>query len=94
MKPRRPPADPPRPGPGEHPGPERHDSEAPRRWPVPAYLLVFAAAVPWYWPAGDATLVLGIPAWVTVAIAGAVAAAGLTAWLLARPWPGESPGDD
>lgn len=65
-----------------------------RRWAPLVYLALFAFGLPWYWPAGDVRLLFGIPAWVVAAIAAAAGAAAFTAWLLARPWPGEDAGDD
>ena len=53
------------------------------------YVLLLAAAVPWYWPADDETRWGGVPAWVVVALAGSVAISAYTAWLLRRPWPSE-----
>ncbi|MCC7410174.1 MAG: hypothetical protein IT495_00865 [Gammaproteobacteria bacterium] len=63
-------------------------------WSALVYLALLAAGVPWYWPDGDETLVLGIPAWVAMAIAVALVVAIFSAWLLSRRWPGESDGDD
>lgn len=51
------------------------------------YAALLALGIPWYWPADQYGIVLGLPAWVVVAIAVAVLAAILTAVLLARPWP-------
>ncbi len=68
-------------------------SEIPRtnqhiRWPIwLAYAVLLAIAVPWYWPSGDATLWLGLPAWVVVALLANLAASLLTAWLLLKRWP-------
>ena len=53
------------------------------------YVVLLLGAVPWYWPADDETRWGGLPAWVVVAIAGAVAVSAYTAWLLRRPWPSE-----
>ncbi|MGR8918639.1 MAG: hypothetical protein ACU85V_03395 [Gammaproteobacteria bacterium] len=58
------------------------------------YLLLLAAAVPWYWSDAVPRLVLGVPAWVATAIGVSLGASVLTAVLLARPWPGESDDDD
>ncbi len=75
-----------------------HDARAThgreRRWAPLVYLALFAIGLPWYWPAGDLTMVFGVPAWVAVAIGAAAGASTFTAWLLARPWPGEDAGDD
>lgn len=55
---------------------------------IAAYLLLLVLAVPWYWPATDARVLLGLPLWVVVVLGVGLAAAGLTAWVLLRyPWP-------
>lgn len=51
------------------------------------YAALLALGIPWYWPADQHDIVLGLPAWVVVAIATAALAATLTAVLLARAWP-------
>lgn len=52
------------------------------------YLLLLVLAVPWYWPADETRLVLGLPLWVLTAILVGLATACLTAWILLRqPWP-------
>lgn len=56
------------------------------------YAGLLALGIPWYWPADQHDIVLGLPAWVVVAIVAATLAATLTAVLLARPWP-ELPDD-
>jgi hypothetical protein len=58
------------------------------------YLLLLVLAVPWYWPADETRLVLGMPIWVVTAILVGFVTACLTAWiLLSRPWP-ESVNDE
>lgn len=54
---------------------------------------LLAAAVPWYWPADDDAVWLGVPAWVLVAVVVSAAASVLTAALMSRPWPQEEDGD-
>jgi hypothetical protein len=55
---------------------------------IAAYLLLLVLAVPWYWPADDARMLLGLPLWVVVVLGTGLAAAALTAWVLLRyPWP-------
>ena len=54
------------------------------------YLALFTIGIPWDWPEGDATLWLGMPAWVVVAIGVSVAISIFTACLLNRSWPGET----
>lgn len=53
------------------------------------YAPLLVLGIPWYWPADDRTLVLGVPGWVAVAVVVSFAASCLTAGLLAKPWPGE-----
>lgn len=65
-----------------------------RRYAPLVYLLLLAAGVPWYWPPGTPTLVLGVPVWVLVAVLFSALASVFTAWLLAAPWPGEEGADD
>ena len=58
------------------------------------YLTLLILAVPWYWPTDNHAVWFGVPAWVVVAIAVSTAASILTAFLLTRRWPDESPHDD
>ncbi len=60
-------------------------------WTCLIYAALAAVGIPWYWPADDARIWLGMPAWVVVAIAASAAASAWTAVLLWRPWPGEEP---
>lgn len=58
------------------------------------YAVLVAIAVPWYWrwfPCVAELRVAGAPIWVATSVAASVAISGVTAWLLARPWPGEEP---
>ena len=32
------------------------------------YIILIAIGIPWYWPQDSRSLILGVPAWVTVAI--------------------------
>jgi len=58
------------------------------RWPVwLAYAVLFAIAIPWYWPADDVRLLLGIPLWAAVSIGASVLISIFTAGLLLRFWP-------
>ena len=51
------------------------------------YLLLFAVAVPWYWPADyRGPLVLGFPLWVAVSLAAIALLAAWTAWVINRYW--------
>jgi len=65
-----------------------------RKYIALAYAALLAAGIPWYWPRGDRTLVLGVPAWVAAAVLAGAAAAALTIWYLREPWPGEDEEDD
>jgi hypothetical protein len=53
------------------------------------YLISLAVGVPWYWSADDTTMILGVPAWVAVAIGVSFVTSAFTAWLLRKPWPEE-----
>ena len=58
------------------------------RWPVwLTYAALFAIAIPWYWPAEDARLLLGIPLWAAVSIGASAVISIFTAGLLLRYWP-------
>ena len=61
-----------------------------RTWPVIVFLVLLAAAIPWYWPESDLTIIFGVPAWVALAIFVSIFGSLFTAWLLLKPWPGES----
>lgn len=61
-----------------------------RFWPALVYLAMLAVGIPWYWPANDTSVWLGMPAWVVVAILVGAAASLFTLWLLKRPWPDEA----
>ena len=65
-----------------------------RPWIWAVYAMLAAIAVPWYWPAGDPTLILGVPAWVAVAIGASAAISAFTAYLMSWPWPGEEDEED
>lgn len=58
------------------------------------YLLLLGVGIPWYWPADNHALVLGMPAWVVIAIVVSLAASCLSVVILTRPWPGESDSSD
>lgn len=63
--------------------------DEPRRhaivWVV--YALLFAVAIPWYWPAGTrGSLILGLPMWVAITLASVVALAAWTAFVIHRYW--------
>lgn len=59
-------------------------------WITLIYGILLAAGIPWYWPVGHTQRLLGVPAWVAVAIVVSMLTSIFTAWLLlAHPWPGE-----
>ncbi len=57
------------------------------RWVWLVYLLLYAIAIPWYWPAGyRGHLVAGFPIWVVVTLVGVLLLAGWTLWVIANHW--------
>ena len=57
------------------------------RWVWLVYLLLYAIAIPWYWPAGyRGPLVAGFPLWVVVTLVGVLLLAGWTLWVIANHW--------
>ncbi len=51
------------------------------------YLLLYALAVPWYWPAGyRGPLVLGFPLWVAVSLGAVLLLAAWTGFVIHRYW--------
>ncbi len=59
-----------------------------RRWWIPAvYLLLILIGIPWYWPADDQRIWLGMPAWTAVALAASVLTSAFTAFVMSRFWP-------
>lgn len=73
--------------PDNHPQPQR--KPPPTGIIVLTYLALICAGIPWYWDAGDTTIWLGFPAWVSVAISISMLTSIFTAWLLRHPWAGE-----
>jgi len=66
----------------------RKRNRSPLRWWIwLTYVALFAASIPWYWPADDQTLWLGMPAWATIAVIGSSALSTFTALLIWRCWP-------
>jgi heme/copper-type cytochrome/quinol oxidase subunit 2 len=62
---------------------------------ITTYLVLLAAGIPWYWPEGNNILLLGMPAWVTVAIIVSMIVSILTALILVfYRWPGETDSDE
>ena len=57
---------------------------------VAVYLVLLIAGIPWYWPQDDVRIVLGLPAWVIMAVVVAVCTSVFTAWCLSRSTPPQS----
>lgn len=56
-------------------------------WVWWVYLLLYAIAIPWYWPQGyRGPIVLGFPLWVLVTLGCALLLAAWTAWVIFRFW--------
>ena len=63
--------------------------DEPRRHPLiwVVYLLLFAVAVPWYWPTGyRGPLLLGLPLWAAVSLGAVVLMALWTGFVIRRWW--------
>jgi hypothetical protein len=58
-------------------------------WVWLVYALLLAAALPWYWQAGDDRLWWGMPAWAAAAVAASAVASLLTAVLMWCFWPAD-----
>ena len=51
------------------------------------YLLLYALAIPWYWPEGyRGPLILGFPLWVAVSLGAVLLLAAWTVWVIRRYW--------
>ena len=61
--------------------PQQFESQRSRRWMIGIYLVLLLLVVPWYWPAGDATLAFGFPVWALVTLAAVLATSAYTAWV-------------
>jgi hypothetical protein len=58
-----------------------------RPWIWAVYILLFAASVPWYLPAGGPLrLWFGLPHWVVISLAACLAVAVFTAYVVTRYW--------
>ena len=65
-----------------------------RPWIWAVYILLFAASVPWYLPAGGPLrLWFGLPHWVVISLAACLAVAVFTAYVVTRYWS-VPPGDE
>jgi hypothetical protein len=61
----------------------------PRKKPVVwvVYVLLFAVAVPWYWPTGySGHAVMGLPLWVAVTVAAVILLALWTTFVITHYW--------
>ena len=58
------------------------------------YLLLFIAAVPWYWGEGGSRPVLGMPLWAVVSISVSFLISCLTAWAAFRTWPSDGDNEE
>ena len=80
----------------EHPAFSRILSE-PRsvRWIWFVYLLLYAIAIPWYWPEGYVgPIVMGFPLWVAVTLSAIVALACWTVFVIYHFWQTVEDGED
>ena len=51
------------------------------------YLLLYALAIPWYWPEGyRGPLIQGFPLWVAVSLGAVLLLAAWTVWVIRRYW--------
>ena len=57
-------------------------------WTV--YALLFAVAIPWYWPENQDAIVAGLPLWAAVSIGASAVISCFTAWLLLKCWPSDA----
>lgn len=64
-------------------------------WIWAVYVVLFAASVPWYLPAGGpARLWFGLPHWVVLSLAACLAVAVFTAYVVTRYWSAPAAGED
>lgn len=63
----------------------------PRGWIVIVYVGLLALVIPWYWPAGDARHLYGLPLWVLATLVALLLTSIFTAWVFLS-WP-EGDGD-
>jgi len=55
-------------------------------WIWIVYLILLIAGVPWYWKAGDTTIVFGMRAWVLTAIIVSISVSCFTSFLWLTLW--------
>ena len=58
-----------------------------RWWVWATYIVLFAIAIPWYWPEREWPVVLGMPVWAAVSVGTSLVISIFTAWLLLFHWP-------
>ena len=64
------------------------------RWVWLVYALLYAVAIPWYWPADfPSPLIGGFPLWVVVSLTSTLVLAGWTVWIIFRYWQAEGEED-
>ena len=57
------------------------------RWVWLVYLVLYAIAVPWYWPPDfQGPVVAGFPLWVAVTLVSVLALAVFTCWVIFQCW--------
>lgn len=61
-----------------------------RLWIGVVYFIFLVVGIPWYWPKDSSLVIMGLPAWVFVAILVSFLTSVFTAFLLLRyPWQTE-----
>ncbi len=66
-----------------------------RIWIGVVYFTFLVLGIPWYWPKDSSLIVMGLPAWVFVAILVSLLTSIFTAYLLLRhPWQMEVDTDE
>ncbi len=62
---------------------------------VAVYFILLVVGIPWYWPKDSSLVVMGLPAWVFIAILVSFFTSIFTAFLLLRyPWQTEIDSDE
>lgn len=58
-----------------------------RIWIFSIYFILLIVGIPWYWPKDSSMIIMGVPAWVFVAVLVSFFTSVFTAFLLLRyPW--------
>ncbi len=59
------------------------------------YFVLLVVGIPWYWPKDSSLIIMGLPAWVFIAILVSLLTSIFTAFLLLRyPWQMEIDSDE